>query len=190
MSDMMNSFVGEWEEGRSSSSFDLALEPLEHARPAAVDRPAHGLAPLRAHLFEFAVFQFDARGVRTFGGELHLDLGTDRFVWLPLAVDVPGHHKARGWLPDDDLADFRLRAVFCQFVPAAAEMRFHDSRLHRHLADAFVARPPAAKPGREDVECMGCTCIDANALAHRRHLYLFTHLPLPFSTLAPRSTSA
>jgi hypothetical protein len=44
-----------------SSSFDLALEPLEHAWPAPIDRVAHGLTRLCAHLFEFAVFQLDAR---------------------------------------------------------------------------------------------------------------------------------
>src|SRR5215472_4826741 len=100
-----------------SSCFRFALEALHQFRPAAVDVLAHLLARLGAQLFELAVLQLDACRVRALGDEIDLDLRADRAVRLPLAVDVPRHDKALWRLPDDDLADARLRAVFAKLVP-------------------------------------------------------------------------
>src|SRR5262249_56100794 len=84
-------------------------EPLEHARPAAIDVAAHLCPALGAHLLEPTMLQFDPRDAGALGDEPHLHLGTDRRVRLPLAVDVPGHHEALRRLPHDDLPDVRPR---------------------------------------------------------------------------------
>src|SRR5690349_18769611 len=97
--------------------------PIEHAGPAAVDIAAHLRPALGAQLLELAVLQLDSRDVGALGDEPHLDLGADRRVRLPLAVDVPGHHEALRRLPHDDLADVGARAVLGDLVPLAAEAR-------------------------------------------------------------------
>src|SRR5262249_29195300 len=127
-----------------SCSFGMLLERFQQSGPATIDVLAHRLASFGAHLLEFAVFEFDAGCARAVGNESHLDLGANSGVWLPPAVDVPGHHETLGRLPHDNLADIRARAVFGQFVPMAAEASFHDGRLSRRLADPVVERPPAS----------------------------------------------
>src|ERR1700731_1927835 len=82
----------------------MLLEPLQHSGPAPLDIIAHGLAGFCSHLLEFPMLELDAGCVRAFGDEPHFDLGVHRAIWLPLAVDVPGHDKPSGRLPDDDLA--------------------------------------------------------------------------------------
>jgi hypothetical protein len=47
-------------------------------------------------------------------------------------------------------------------------MGFHDGCLHRLVADAMVARPPSAEPGREHFEGARLACIDPDGFAHRR----------------------
>src|SRR5215471_1286028 len=161
-----------------SRGFGFGPEQLQQSWPATVDILAHRFASFGAHLLELAMLQVHTCGICAVGDEPDLDLGADRRVGLPVAVDVPGHHKTLGWLPYDDPADIRLRSVFCQFIPTAAEARFHDGRLHWLVSDAVVARPPPAEAGRESIECAGLGCVDANSLAHRRDLDRHRHLPL------------
>src|SRR5207302_3521988 len=104
--------------------------------------------------------------------------------------DVPGNDEALGRLPHDDLADIRARAVFGQFIPMAADSRFHDGRFPRRLADPVIERPPTSQPGGEHVECVRLARIDANALAHGRDGHCRRHLSFSFCSLLLNSTSA
>src|SRR5437868_6536726 len=111
------------------------------------------------------MFELDPCGALALGNESDLDLRADR-CRLPLAADVPGHDEAAGRLPYDDPADIRLGAVLAELVPPAAEPGFHNSRFHRQLADALVARPPAPKTGGEDLKRIRLARFYANVLAH------------------------
>src|SRR5262249_18595830 len=135
-----------------SHGLDLRLEQLQQARPAAVDIPAHLCAALGAHLLELAMLELNPGRIRALGDESHFDLGADRGIRLPLTVDVPLHHEALRWLPRDDPADIRARAVLGKLIPVAAEPRLHSDASARRLADAVIDRPPAAEAGGEDLE--------------------------------------
>src|SRR5262245_36745660 len=104
-----------------SRGFDVRLVQLEQARPAAVDVLAHLVAARVAELLELAVLDLDPRRVGALGDEADLDLGADREVRLPLAVDVPAHHETLWRLPHEDLADPRPGAVLGELVPEAPE---------------------------------------------------------------------
>src|SRR4029077_1551139 len=108
----------------------------------------------------------------------------------PLAVDVPRHDEALGRLPDNDLPDIRLGAVFRELVPSAAETGFHDSRFPRRLADTVIEGPPASQSRREDVKGVRLACINVDTLAHGRDRDCRCHLALSFSFLTLSSTSA
>src|ERR1051326_2066486 len=176
-----------------SGRLGLGAEALQQAGPAAVDVLSHLVAALGAELLELAVLELDPRRVGTVGDEADLDLGADRRVRLPLAVDVPAHHEALRRLPHHDLPATRAGPVLGKLVPKTPEMRFHHHALARRLADAVIERPPAAEPRGEHLEGARRACFDPDRLAHRRDRDRLAHgFPLGFSVdcCSPRSTSA
>src|SRR5262249_51456870 len=139
------------------------------------------LAAFGAHPLEFAMFKLDPRRIAAFGNELDLELGIQRRVGLPLAVQVPAHDEAFGRIPDDDPPDIRLRAVLRELVPAAAETRLHHGRLHRFSGDAVVLfRPPQSETRGEDLKGALLTRADLDGLAHGRDGDRGAHLDFSF----------
>src|SRR5215469_2690894 len=166
-------------------------EVLQHAGPAAVHILAHGGAALCAHHLELAVLELDQGRLRSFGHKPHFDLRTDRRIGLPMGVDVPTDHEAMGRLPDLNPPHLGFRTVLGQLVPTAAHAWLHDDDLHRSLADPGLVRPPAIEPGREDVESVRLTRMDADALANWRDCDLRRrHFSVSSLWVACRSNSA
>src|SRR5262249_59247158 len=149
---------------------------------------SRGRPRLRAQPLELAMPQLPQVGILSLRDEPALDLGPHCGVRLPLAVEVPADHETLRRFPHQDLAYIGLRAVLAQLVPAPAQPRLQDRRLHRRPADGVGTRPPAPQAGREYLERVRLIGIDANALAHRRDGDCAVHLPLSFSWLV--STSA
>src|SRR5262249_55075380 len=166
--------------GLCARRLGLALEVLQHARPAAVDVLAHLGAAFRAHALELAVLQLHQRRMRPLGNEPDLDFGAHGEIRLPVAVEVPADDETLRRLPYQHPADVGLRAVLAQLVPAPAQARLHGHRFHRRLADRRVARPPAVEPGGEDFEGARLADIDADILAYRRDGHRRCHTSLSF----------
>src|SRR5690349_2855861 len=101
----------------SLGSWNGGDEVPEHGGPAivAADLAADGLG-LVAEALEIAVFEINASPVALLG-EAELDLGDEARVVAELAVQLPGQHQPRRWLPDQYPSPLAFAAVFADLVP-------------------------------------------------------------------------
>src|SRR5215469_15804271 len=93
-------------------------EFLKQHAPAALERVAQRLGAV-AQALKMAMLELDL-GAAALGREADLDLGDERRIELPRAVDLPGEQNARRRLPSEHLAPLAFAAILAALEPAPA----------------------------------------------------------------------
>src|SRR6202012_1449425 len=115
---------------RHASLLGLGCNTSEHFEDLApvafgVVDSAHLVATLPITI-EMAMLQFNACAIGTIDIEAHLDFSLERWVILPIGVDIPREDQARVWFPSEHAAPLTDAPIIAALVPAASYVRLND----------------------------------------------------------------
>src|SRR5262249_32264083 len=111
--------------------------------------------------------QLDARHALALGDEADFHFRLQRWIILPVGVDVPLQEQTGGRLPGQHAAPIARAPVLAALVPVASDARFNHGIHGVCLANLVVGKwPPASNLLGEASPSHVLRCVHANGFAH------------------------